>query len=66
MRTRILIDKTVVEELQEPKTLVVYTKCPEKWMLVDKETGEVYTGHVTDGNNYWKKTDAAKWIPPDA
>jgi hypothetical protein len=26
----------------------------------------VYTGHVTNGNNYWKKTDAAKWMPPNA
>lgn len=66
MRSRKLIDGSVVDELPEPKSLVVYTKCPEKWMLVDKETGEVYTGYITDGNNYWKKTDTAKWIPPDA
>lgn len=30
--------------LQEPVTLAVLTKCPEKWLLVDRETGQVYEG----------------------
>jgi hypothetical protein len=55
MPKRILLDGSTVEELLESRTLVIKTKCPEKWMLVDKETGEVYTGHVTDGKNSWKK-----------
>jgi hypothetical protein len=24
--------------------MTVYTKCPEKWLLVDRETGQVYQG----------------------
>lgn len=55
MQTRRLQNGTLVEELVSPKTLTVYTKCPEKWMLTDMETGEVYTGHITDSNLNWKK-----------
>lgn len=61
---RKLVDGTEVEELNEPITLTVYTKCPEKWMLVDKETGEVYTGYSTVGKNSWKKID--QWNGKDA
>jgi hypothetical protein len=61
---RKLVDGTKVKELKEPITLTVYTKCPEKWMLVDKETGEVYIGHVTKGKNSWKKI--ATWDGKDA
>lgn len=52
----------MVQELDSPRILTVKTKCPEKWMLVDRETGEVYTGHITDGKNSWKKTEEyIKW-----
>ena len=54
MTERTLIDGTKVKELDEAKTLTVYTKCPGKYMLVDMETGQVYTGHETDGKNSWK------------
>jgi hypothetical protein len=54
---RNLKDGTKAQELKEPVTLTVYTKCPQKWMLVDKETGEVYIGNVTKGKNSWKKID---------
>lgn len=57
MKTRRLVDGTEAVELDTPRTLTVYTKCPEKWMLVDKETGEVYIGRTTDGKNSWKKID---------
>lgn len=56
---RKLVDGTEVVEFDKPVTLTVHTKCPEKWMLVDKETGEVYIGHATKGKNSWKKID--KW-----
>lgn len=54
---RKLIDGTNVQELEEAKTLTVYTKCPEKYMLIDMETGQIYTGYYTDGKNSWKKVD---------
>ena len=42
-------------ELTESKTLKVKTKCPQKWMLVDLETGERYIGRDTDGPSDWKR-----------
>lgn len=58
MATRKLQDGREVTELESAKTLTVKTKCPEKWLLVDLETGERYTGHLTDGKNSWRKLDA--------
>ena len=55
MKTRQLQDGSYVEELTEPKILTVKTKCPEKWLLVDLETGEKYTGYNTEGSMSWKK-----------
>lgn len=57
MMTRTLIDGTIVNELEEAKTLTVFTKCPEKYMLVDMETGQTYVGFPTDGKNSWRKID---------
>lgn len=42
--TRKLIDNSLVEELEFPVTLAVYTKCPSKYKLIDLETGEEYIG----------------------
>ena len=33
-----------VEELDSPMDLIIHTKAPEKWKLVDLETGEEYLG----------------------
>jgi hypothetical protein len=52
---RKLLDGNEVPELDEPKILTVKTKCPEKWLLIDLETGERYTGYGTDGSLDWKK-----------
>jgi len=51
---RKLQDGTQVSELEQAKTLKVHTKCPEKWLLIDLETGERYIGRSTDGKNDWK------------
>ncbi len=42
------------QELYEPVNLVVHTKCPEKWILMDKETGEIYQGN---SGGYWDRLD---------
>ena len=52
---RKLLDGTEVPELEDPKTLTIKTKCPEKWLLIDLETGERYTGYATEGSQDWKK-----------
>ena len=57
--TRTLLDGREVKELQKAITLKVYTKCPEKWMLVDLQTGQRYIGYPTKGSNSWKSLDNA-------
>jgi len=37
---------------KEAVTLIVKTKRPEKWLLIDRETGESYQGNP---NGYWDK-----------
>lgn len=51
---RKLLDGSVVDELEFAVTLNIKTKCPEKYKLIDLETGEEYIGQ--HGNKYdWKK-----------
>ena len=38
--------------LKSPIVLTVATRCPEKWLLVDRETGQVYEGN---GSGAWSK-----------
>jgi hypothetical protein len=55
---RELIDGTLASELHEPITLIVKTKCPKKYLLLDLETNETYRG--TDNNQlgpHWTKID---------
>jgi hypothetical protein len=35
-------------------TLQVVTRSPEKWMLIDRETGQTYQGSI---NGYWDRLD---------
>ena len=42
------------KELIGPIDLVVHTKSPEKWMLIDKETGEIYQGNT---GGCWDRLD---------
>jgi len=42
------------EELQESINLIVKTKCPDKWMLIDKETGQTYVGNKM---GHWDRLD---------
>ena len=58
MKARKLIDGSIVEELKEPVSLMIETKCPSKWKIVDMETGQAYIG--TDKNKkfqYWQAID---------
>jgi hypothetical protein len=40
--------------LDEPVILNVKTKRPEKWILIDRETGQVYQGNP---KGYWDRLD---------
>jgi hypothetical protein len=61
LKTRILQDGRVVEELEEARTLSIKTRCPDKWMLIDMETGEQYQPYKTTVNLDWEKINAVKW-----
>jgi hypothetical protein len=58
---RKLLDGTIVPSLDIAIELVVKTKCPGKYKLVDMETGLAYTGVIPDSNDgyFWKRTDEA-------
>lgn len=55
VKHRKLQSRVEVPELDEPITLKVYTKCPEKYMLIDMETGEKYIGYSNKDKNNWRK-----------
>ncbi len=40
--------------ISNPVLLQVKTKCPEKWLLVDRETGAVYQGSE---KGHWDRMD---------
>jgi len=42
------------KEFDKPINLVVHTKCPEKWLLIDRETGEIYQGAYA---GHWDRLD---------
>lgn len=44
MTKRILKDGSEIESLEVPVELIIHTKAPGKWKLVDLETGEEYLG----------------------
>jgi hypothetical protein len=45
---------TQYKVFNEPIELLVNTKRPEKWLLIDRETGQVYQGNP---NGYWDRLD---------
>lgn len=48
-QTRKLVDGSSVTALDQDKTLQIKTKCPEKWLMVDLETG---TAWEPTGNHF--------------
>lgn len=59
---RKLLDGTEAQELSEAVELIIKTKCPNKYKLVDLETGEEYIGNRPDEHKmYWKKVKDARY-----
>ena len=44
MNKRILKDGSEVNSFDRPVELIIHTKAPGKWKLIDLETGEEYLG----------------------
>ena len=58
VKQRKLLYGEYAEELEEPHTLSVITKCPSKWVLQDLETGQAYRGtSSTDIYTQWELID---------
>ena len=57
MKKRKLLSGEEVIELERATTLKVYTKCPNKYKLIDMETGEEYIGQLPteQDTHHWKK-----------
>lgn len=56
MNFRKLQDGVQVYELEQPVELVVKTRAPMKWLLIDRETGEQYIGATPKENEkHWNK-----------
>ena len=58
---RKLKDGTEVSELDQAVELKVTTNCPDKWLLIDRETGEAYVASNTLEKYQWKKLYNAEW-----
>jgi hypothetical protein len=54
MKFRKLINGKSVEELDKAIGLIIYTKAPEKYKLIDLETGEEYLGCKNGNFTYHK------------
>lgn len=49
---RVLLDGSAVPELPDAQELTLKTKCPQKFLSVDMETGDVWRGTAQTG---WKR-----------
>jgi hypothetical protein len=63
MNFRKLQDGVQVYELEESIELIVKTRAPAKWLLIDRETGEQYIGATPkEGELHWNRVpDSEMW-----
>ena len=61
---RKLLDGTEVAELAEPVLLVIKTKCPAKWHIIDEQTGQCYMPYedLDAGKHQWKPCEGHKKV----
>jgi len=56
--TRKLLDGKEVEELEDTIELKIITRCPQKYKLIDMETGQEYIGNLPEDTKWdWKEVD---------
>lgn len=55
MKKRKLIDGSEVEDYDHPIDLIIHTKAPGKWKLIDMETGEEYLGSMIEHPTFGEK-----------
>ena len=55
---RRLINGEIAEDLESPIDLIIHTKCPSKWILIDMETGQTYAGsNKNNGYGLWHRKE---------
>lgn len=52
MKKRILKDGSSVDDFDQPIDLIIHTKAPGKWKLIDLETGQEYLGSEIPHGNF--------------
>jgi hypothetical protein len=57
MKERTLKNGEKVVELNIPVNLQIKTRCPGKYLLIDRETGQAYVGYDSEGKYFWKPVD---------
>ena len=64
IKFRKLLDGSEVEDLDSPIDLIIHTKAPAKWKIIDLETGQEYIGdaepHATFAEVLRKKVSFGK------
>lgn len=56
MAKRKLKNGEYVDVLNKPMSLEIFTRVPEKWKIIDMETGEQYVGtKETERYKQWKR-----------
>jgi hypothetical protein len=48
-------EATTFQEHGQPINLTVKTKCPEKYLLIDRETGNIFVGNFM---GHWDRLDS--------
>lgn len=43
-KKRKLLNGQLVDDFDQPIDLIIHTKCPGKWKIIDMETGQEYIG----------------------
>lgn len=61
MNKRKLKDGTEISDIESPVELTVKTRCPDKWLLIDRESGEAYVAYHDSTRYRWKKLYNAEW-----
>ena len=56
---RFLKSGVEIEVLNSPIDLIIHTKVPSKYILLDEETGQIYRGNK---EGYWQRIDHDGYI----